>query len=110
MIVVQALDMGEPGQPATLGEVAARLKVDPAQASRTVADAVHAGYIRRIVGSDGDSRLALTDAGCERLQAIRHQHRVGLLYLTHDWAEEERALFARLITRFVDAADQPPGC
>lgn len=106
--VAQAVDatQGRPGEPATLAEVATRLMLDPARASRMVADTLHAGYIRRIVNATDGSKLVLTPTGSERLRAIRHTQRVGLLYLTHDWSDEERDQLAGLLTRFVAAADR----
>src|SRR5689334_15235996 len=62
--------------PVTVGTVAERLGVDPSRASRLVAKAVTAGYLRRVASQqDGrQSLLELTDAGRHVLEAM-HVHR-----------------------------------
>ncbi|HEV8653845.1 MAG TPA: MarR family winged helix-turn-helix transcriptional regulator [Actinomycetes bacterium] len=105
--VVDAVEEGpdHPGQEVTVGAVAERLGIDPSRASRLVADAIQAGYVLRVASqTDGRRiRLELTDPGRELARTV-HRHRQAFFAdLTHDWTEQERADFARLLTRFTDA-------
>jgi DNA-binding MarR family transcriptional regulator len=86
----------------TVGTVAERLGVDPSRASRLVAQAVRAGYLRR-VASQADGRqilLELTDVGRTVVDAM-HAHRQSQFdNVMRDWSAQERQEFARLLTRF----------
>ncbi len=89
-------------QPVTVGTVAERLGVDPSRASRLVARAVQAGYLRRVASqADGrQSLLELTDAGRTVVEQM-HKHRQAQFALAmRDWSARERAEFARLLVRF----------
>jgi DNA-binding MarR family transcriptional regulator len=89
----------------TVGVVAERLGLDPSRASRMVAAAVEAGYVRR-VASQGDGRrscLELTHTGRD-IVATAHRTRQALYdRLLADWPEPERAEFARLLTKFTSS-------
>lgn len=94
----------------TVGAVAERLEIDPSTASRLVGHAIDAGLVSRRP-SPTDARranLQLTEAG-ERVKQVAHRFRMAYLAnLMEDWAEEEKAEFARLLTRFTDAVARCP--
>jgi DNA-binding MarR family transcriptional regulator len=94
----------------TVGAVAERLSIDPSTASRLVGHAIDAGFVARRP-SPRDARranLQLTDAG-RRLKAVADRfRRAYLAELLADWTEAERAEFARLLTRFTEAAVRTP--
>jgi DNA-binding MarR family transcriptional regulator len=94
----------------TVGAVAERLGIDPSTASRLVGHAIDAGFVARRP-SPRDARranLQLTDAG-HRLKAVADRfRRAYLAELLADWTDAERAEFARLLTRFTDAAVRAP--
>lgn len=85
-----------------IGTVAARLGVDPSQASRLVAEAVKAGYVERLASpADGRRSVLRPTAEGEALAAAARQRKRALL-LAHveGWTEAELASFAALLTRF----------
>lgn len=94
----------------TVGAVAERLSIDPSTASRLVGHAIDAGFVARRP-SPRDARranLQLTDAG-RRLKAVADRfRRAYLAELLADWTEAERTEFARLLTRFTEAAVRTP--
>jgi DNA-binding MarR family transcriptional regulator len=94
----------------TVGAVAERLSIDPSTASRLVGHAIDAGFVARRP-SPRDARranLQLTDAG-RRLKAVADRfRRAYLAELLADWTEAERVEFARLLTRFTEAAVRTP--
>jgi DNA-binding MarR family transcriptional regulator len=94
----------------TVGAVAERLEIDPSTASRLVGHAIDAGFVARRP-SPNDARranLQLTDAG-KRLKAVADRfRRAYLAELLADWTDEERSEFARLLTRFTEAAARAP--
>jgi DNA-binding MarR family transcriptional regulator len=100
----------ERAEDVTVGAVAERLGIDPSTASRLVGHAIDAGFVARRP-SPRDARranLQLTDAG-RRLKAVAGRfRRAYLAELVADWTEAERAEFARLLTRFTEAAVQAP--
>ena len=103
-LVVDALDRkGEPNPP-TVGEVAVRLGVDPSRASRMVADAVTAGYVRRVaLQVDGRSvGLELTDKGRVLAETARRVRTAVFRQAMRDWPEKECETFARLLARFIE--------
>jgi len=89
-----------------VGTVAARLSVDPSQASRLVADTVAAGLIARHASQrDGRrSLLRLTPSGEALIEATRRRKRALLLAHVEDWSDSELAEFARLLRRFSSIA------
>ncbi|GGV20670.1 hypothetical protein GCM10010182_48400 [Actinomadura cremea] len=90
----------------TVGAVAERLEVDPSTASRLVGHAMDAGLVSRRP-SPVDARranLALTDAGVRVKQVADRFRRTYYNELMSGWTDLERAEFARLLTRFADAA------
>jgi DNA-binding MarR family transcriptional regulator len=94
----------------TVGAVAERLEIDPSTASRLVGHAIDAGFVARHP-SPTDARranLRLTDSG-ERLKVVADRfRRAYLAELVSDWTVAERAEFARLLTRFTQAAARTP--
>ncbi|MFD0902813.1 MarR family winged helix-turn-helix transcriptional regulator [Actinomadura sediminis] len=94
------------GPEITVGAVAERLEVDPSTASRLVGHAIDAGLVSRRP-SPVDARranLRLTDAGTRVKQVADRFRRTYFEELMAGWTNRERAEFARLLTRFADAA------
>lgn len=107
---VAALSTCEDAQEVTVGAVAERLEIDPSTASRLVGHAIDAGLISRRP-SPVDARranLGLTDAGVRVKQVAERFRRSYMDELMADWTPEERSEFARLLTRFADAAVRSP--
>ena len=103
--VVDVVDEGpdHDGQEMSVGLVAARLGVDASRGSRIVTEAVKSGYVRR-VASQADGRrihLELTAAGQAVVEATRRTRHEHFAKAMSDWTDEERAEFARLLSRFV---------
>ncbi|TDB84592.1 MarR family transcriptional regulator [Actinomadura sp. KC216] len=107
---------GEPDAPAgscrevTVGAVAERLEIDPSTASRLVGHAIDAGLLSRRP-SPVDARranLGLTEAGRRVKQVADRFRRAYLDELMTGWSADERTEFARLLTRFADAAVRVP--
>jgi len=95
----------------TVGAVAERLEIDPSTASRLVGHAIDAGLLTRRP-SPVDARranLGLTEEGRRVKQVADRFRRAYLNELMSGWTAEERAEFARLLTRFADAAARAPG-
>ena len=100
----------EPSCEPTVGAVAERLEIDPSTASRLVGHAIDAGLVSRRP-SPVDARranLGLTEAGRRVKQVSDRFRRAYLDELMSGWSERERTEFARLLTRFADAAVQAP--
>ncbi|MER7547740.1 MarR family winged helix-turn-helix transcriptional regulator [Actinomadura sp.] len=94
----------------TVGAVAERLEIDPSTASRLVGHAIDAGLVSRRP-SPIDARranLGLTEAGRRVKRVSDRSRRAYLDALMAGWTAEERAEFARLLTRFADAAARAP--
>jgi DNA-binding MarR family transcriptional regulator len=111
LLVVHAVAQpADAGSGVTVGAVAERLGIDPSTASRLVGHAIDAGFVARRP-SPRDARranLQLTDAG-RRLKSVADRfRRAYLAELLADWTETERTEFARLLTRFTEAAIRTP--
>jgi len=94
----------------TVGAVAERLEIDPSTASRLVGHAIDAGLVSRRP-SPVDARranLQLTDRGVRVKQVADRFRRAYLDELMSDWTPTERSEFARLLTRFAEAAIRAP--
>ncbi|GAA1806226.1 MarR family winged helix-turn-helix transcriptional regulator [Actinomadura chokoriensis] len=94
----------------TVGAVAERLEIDPSTASRLVGHAIDAGLVSRRP-SPVDARranLGLTEAGLRVKRVADRSRRAYLDALMAGWTADERAEFARLLTRFADAAGRAP--
>lgn len=110
ILVAEAVAAGpeEPSQEITVGVVASRLGIDPSTASRLVMETINAGYLSRAT-SQADSRrlrLELTDTGRELVAQAHQYQRVLFEDVTHEWSEQERQEFARLLVRFVASIAQ----
>lgn len=99
--VVDAVDeAGNTG----VGGVARTMSVEASRASRLVAEAVQAGYVRR-VASQADGRrsdLELTDAGSELLRSVAEGRRAVVAAALQGWSVGDRVVFADLLGRFVE--------
>ncbi len=105
IVVTEAVAAGpeEPDQELTVGVVASRLGIDPSTASRLVMETINAGYLSRAT-SQADNRrlrLELTDAGRELVAEAHQYQRLVFEQVTHEWSEQERQEFARLLSKFV---------
>jgi DNA-binding MarR family transcriptional regulator len=101
-----SLDVAE----VTVGAVAEQLDVDPSTASRLVNDAIGAGLVTR-EESEVDARrarLVLSAPGRRVLEAVVRYRRAHLDGLMADWDRADREAFARLLTRFAEAAVTRP--
>lgn len=104
--VVDALDEanGVAGDEPSVGGVAERLGIDPSRASRMVAGAIRAGYVKR-VPSQADGRrssLELTASGRKLLLTARRFRTQFFGKIMAGWSEQECTEFARLMTKFTD--------
>ncbi|MEV5543845.1 MarR family winged helix-turn-helix transcriptional regulator [Saccharopolyspora shandongensis] len=92
----------------TVTDAAAVLGVDQPRSSRLAAQALNAGLLRREADQHDGRRslLALTGEGREVLAKIRDFRRRVIAEATADWAGEDRAALARLLTRFVQDFDR----
>lgn len=95
---------------ATVGAVAEQLDVDPSTASRLVGHATDAGLVTR-QPSPADARradLRLTAAGRRVRDQAERSRRAFVDELMAGWTEQEREVFASLLTRLTDAAARIP--
>lgn len=103
ILVVQSVEAGAAaGQVVTVGNVASRLGIDPSTASRLVAQATRAGYLRR-AGVPHDRRAASLEAtgqGQELGRDAARYQRAVFDAATDGWTDAERQEFARLFVRF----------
>ncbi|MGW4718405.1 MarR family winged helix-turn-helix transcriptional regulator [Nocardia sp. NPDC004260] len=93
----------------TVGALAPALGVDQPRASRLVAQAVSSGLLERVADQRDGRRavLRLTPAGHDAAAAAEAGRRGAMAAAMADWTATERAEFARLLERFVDAMDGP---
>jgi DNA-binding MarR family transcriptional regulator len=91
--------------PVTVSTVARALAVDQPRASRLVTAAVAAGLVRREADQADGRRtlLAMTEAGRAAVAEMHRGRQASFAAAMADWSAEERAEFARLLTRFVGA-------
>ncbi|GIG70242.1 MarR family winged helix-turn-helix transcriptional regulator [Phytomonospora endophytica] len=84
-------------------EVASALSVDQPRASKLVAGAVEAGYVRREADQADGRRtlLVLTEAGRDVVDRAHVARQGAMRRATAGWTAEERETFAGLLTRFV---------
>jgi DNA-binding MarR family transcriptional regulator len=104
--VLDAIEAAEQaGTPATVSSVAAALNVDQPRASKLVAAAVEAGLVRREADqADGRrSRLVRTERGNAIFEELHRYRRSIFAAAMSDWTDADRAVFARLLTRFVES-------
>jgi DNA-binding MarR family transcriptional regulator len=93
----------ERGEPATVTSVSMALSIDQPRASKLVATAVEAGLIRREADQrDGRRALLVRTPEGQRLSAEIHAfRRQAIDTAIESWPDDERAEFARLLTKFV---------
>lgn len=107
--VVDALEeAAADDQEPTVGAVAERLGVDPSRASRMVASAVKAGFVKR-TASQGDGRrilLRLTSKGLECASEARDFRIAFFGRLVESWTDQDCGEFARLLTRFTESTSE----
>lgn len=109
--VFRVLDAVADGSADTVGALAPALGVDQPRASRLVAQAVSAGLLERVADQRDGRRsiLRLTAAGNRAVAEAGKGRRTAMAAAMADWTPAERADFARLLERFVDAMDRPAG-
>ncbi|GAA3261378.1 MarR family winged helix-turn-helix transcriptional regulator [Dactylosporangium siamense] len=99
------------GGGATVMSVAAALDVAQPRASKLVAAAVEAGWLRR-EADQGDGRrslLVLTEDGLALAERVHAARRARFAAATGDWSPAELATFAQLLTRFVAGLTETAG-
>jgi DNA-binding MarR family transcriptional regulator len=112
--LVDVLDVLEAAEtdhvPATVVSVAEALHVDQPRASKLVTAAVDAGLVRREADqSDGRrSLLVRTPAGCAQSQDVHASRRQAFARAMVDWSDADRAIFARLLWRFLRGLGEQP--
>jgi DNA-binding MarR family transcriptional regulator len=107
-MVVDALDRSADDIPPPVGAVAERLGIDPSRASRMVASAVKAGFVRRVASQEDGRRvgLELTDQGKALAELARTARRQVFGQAVANWTDDDAEAFARLLARFVDDLDR----
>lgn len=108
--VIDALEeaSAEDNQEPTVGDVAERLGVDPSRASRMVASAVKAGYVKRIA-SQGDGRKTLLCLTSEGLACAREARDFRIAHfgrLVDNWTDRDCREFSRLLSRFTESTSE----
>jgi DNA-binding MarR family transcriptional regulator len=103
-LVIDALE-NRKGTDIDVGGVAMELGIDPSRASRMVAHAIRAGYVRRYPSQlDGRrSSLQLTESGQAVASAARVVRISAFGQAVAKWTEEECEVFAALLARFSEA-------
>jgi DNA-binding MarR family transcriptional regulator len=88
----------------SVGKMAERLDIDPSRASRVVAGAIRAGFVKRIASQlDGRrAHLELTDNGRRALAATRRFRIMFFSKLMANWSDHDCAEFAKLLIRFTN--------
>ncbi|WP_157129214.1 MarR family winged helix-turn-helix transcriptional regulator [Nocardia amamiensis] len=106
--VFRVLDAVADGAGDTVGALAPALGVDQPRASRLVAQAVSSGLLERVADQRDGRRavLRLTPAGRDAVAAAKAGRRAAMAAAMAGWTPSERADFARLLERFVDAMDR----
>ena len=91
--------------PSSVGDLAAAVGVDQPRASRRGQAAGDAGDVRRAVAPHDapPSSHVITDAGRAALSTVLDHRRASIERALADFSDEDRAEFARLLTRFAEA-------
>ncbi|GAA5083091.1 MarR family winged helix-turn-helix transcriptional regulator [Nocardia iowensis] len=105
--VFRVLDAVACTESPTVSTMAPALGVDQPRASRLVAQAVSLGLLERVADQHDGRRavLRLTDNGQQAVTAAQTGRRTAMAAAMSDWTTGERAEFARLLRRFVDAME-----
>ena len=101
--VLDALRRAEIEGEATVGAVAATLRIDPSRASRIVAEMVARNVLRR-KASQADARrivVVMTPLGQRLLAQIQAQKRALIADIVAHWPAEDVDAFATLFDRFI---------
>ncbi|GGD24934.1 MarR family winged helix-turn-helix transcriptional regulator [Aureimonas glaciei] len=101
--VLDAVRRAEAAGEATVGAIAATLRIDPSRASRVVAEMVARNVLRR-KASQADARrivLVMTPLGQRLLAQIQAQKRALIADIVADWPPEDVDAFATLFDRFI---------
>jgi DNA-binding MarR family transcriptional regulator len=96
------------GDEVTVGAIADTMCVDPSRASRMITGAIEAGHVRRLASQKDGRRtvLELTDEGREVLARAGKFWQGQYERAMAGWSQQERAEFARLLTRFCDGLSE----
>ncbi|GAB3861390.1 MarR family winged helix-turn-helix transcriptional regulator [Dactylosporangium cerinum] len=108
---VEGASAAPAGGGATVMSVAAALDVAQPRASKLVAAAVEAGWLRR-EADQGDGRrslLVLTEDGLALSERVHAARRARFAAATGDWSPADLATFAQLLTRFVAGLTETAG-
>jgi len=104
--VLDAVEAAEQAnQQATVTTIATALAIDQPRASKLVAKAVAAGLVQRQADQQDGRRALLirTEHGRAVSERIHEARRAAFDQAMTGWTPDERAEFARLLTRFVAA-------
>ncbi|QAY74858.1 MarR family transcriptional regulator [Agromyces protaetiae] len=95
----------EASGPSSISDLAPRIGVDQPRTSRLAKAAIDVGHVRREVDPTDARRsiLVITEAGREALKATLGRRRAAVETALEGFTEAERAEFARLLARFVEA-------
>jgi DNA-binding MarR family transcriptional regulator len=87
------------------GALAEAVHSDPSTVSRQIAQLVRLGLVERVADpADGRaSLLVATEEGRRVFDENRRMRNSRIAGLMADWTDDDRAAFARLLTRFTDA-------
>ncbi|WP_332874736.1 MarR family winged helix-turn-helix transcriptional regulator [Lentzea terrae] len=91
------------GTQATVSSVASALHVDQPRASKLVTSAVDAGLVSRVADKADGRRVLLvrTPRGRATSAELHRARQAACATAMADWSDEERVVFAELLTRFV---------
>ena len=100
---LRLLDAVRVAEPATVGDVARRLGIDPSRASRQVARAVRRGLLRRRAEQTDARKVVLEVTSRGRATQTRGSDltRARIERAIAGWTPAERERFAELFARFV---------
>ena len=87
--------------PASVSDLAEELQLDVSTVTRQLAPLQQAGLVERLFaqGRRG-SVVRVSEAGRAELRAVRRARRELMAEITAGWTDEERRVFADLLTRF----------
>jgi DNA-binding MarR family transcriptional regulator len=107
---LRLLDAVGLAEPATVGDIAQLLGIDPSRASRLVAAAIRRGHLRRRL-EPGDARkvvVEITRAGAALQRKGSDLTRARIALALGDWSAADRAAFVKLFGRFTAAITSEP--
>jgi DNA-binding MarR family transcriptional regulator len=92
----------------TVGAIAELMMIDPSRGSRLVSELVQKGMLRRVASQEDARRtvVELTEAAHGFIRRKGAVKRALIENLLADWPEADKARFAGLFARFVDAFEQ----